>query len=91
MVKKAREIGFFIVNVVTNGTITLNIDGVDIIFLSLDGLKDAHNLIRENTFDIIINNLAKTENQNICIYMAINQLNYTDIRGLAQLAKDIQS
>jgi MoaA/NifB/PqqE/SkfB family radical SAM enzyme len=88
LVRKAKEIGFYIVNVVTNGTLGLNIEGADVIFLSLDGLKKAHNLIRGDTFDKIMANVERTNDQNICIYMAINRLNYQDIRDLAELVRN---
>lgn len=42
LVKEAKEIGFLIVNIVTNGTIELDLPDVDIIFLSLDGLENNH-------------------------------------------------
>lgn len=56
LVKKAKEMGFLIVNVVTNGTIDLNLPEVDVIFLSLDGLKENHDYIRGDTFDTIMEN-----------------------------------
>ena len=54
LVKEAKEIGFLIVNIVTNGTIDLDLPEADVIFLSLDGLKENHNYIRGNTFDTIM-------------------------------------
>ncbi|MEN8434778.1 hypothetical protein NX821_001967 [Clostridium septicum] len=42
LVKEAKEIGFLIVNIVTNGTIELDLPDVNIIFLSLDGLENNH-------------------------------------------------
>jgi len=53
LVRKAREMGFYIVNVVTNGTLELNVENVDILFVSIDGQRNAHNLIRGDTFDIM--------------------------------------
>jgi len=88
LIKKAKEIGFYIVNIVTNGTIDLDIPEADIIFLSLDGMKEKHNYIRGETFDKIMANVAKANNSNICVYMAINNQNYMDIEGLCGLVKD---
>lgn len=85
LIKEAREIGFYIVNVVTNGTVTLDIPEADIIFLSLDGLKDSHNIIRGDTFDTIMENADKAKDSNICVYMAVNKLNYKDIEGVTHL------
>lgn len=88
LIKKAREIGFYIVNIVTNGTIDLDIPEADVIFLSIDGNKQAHNAIRGDTFDTIINNISKANNSNICIYMAINKLNYKTVTEVCKLTKD---
>jgi len=73
LIKKAKEIGFLLVNIVTNGTITLDIPEADVIFLSIDGLRETHDLIRGDTFNIILDNVKKANNSNICVYMAINK------------------
>jgi len=88
LIRKAKEIGFYIVNIVTNGTIDLDIPEADIIFLSLDGMKEKHNYIRGETFDKIMTNVAKANNSNICVYMAVNNQNYMDIEGLCSIVKD---
>ncbi len=88
LIREAKEMGFYIVNVVTNGTITLDIPQADIIFLSLDGLKDNHDKIRGETFDTIMKNIDKARDSNICVYMAVNKLNYRDIKGVTHLVKN---
>ncbi|MDI6705278.1 MAG: radical SAM protein [Bacillota bacterium] len=88
LVRKAREMGFYIVNVVTNGTLELNVENVDILFVSIDGQRNAHNLIRGDTFDTIMKNIDASKGQNICVYMAINRLNFKDIEPLARIARD---
>lgn len=88
LVKEAKRIGFLIVNIVTNGTIDLDIPEVNVIFLSLDGLEENHNYIRGNTFNAIMNNVKKANNSNICVYMAVNNKNYKDIEGLCKLVKE---
>lgn len=85
---KAKEIGFLIVNIVTNGTIDLNIPEADVIFLSLDGTKENHNFIRGNTFDTILHNISKANSSNICVYMSVNNVNYKDIEPLCKLVKE---
>ncbi|QZY55851.1 radical SAM protein [Crassaminicella profunda] len=88
LIKVARKIGFYIINIVTNGTIDLDLPEADVIFLSLDGKKETHNLIRGDTYDKIMENLEKAKNSNICIYMAINKLNYKEIEDVSKLAKN---
>lgn len=84
----AREIGFLIVNIVTNGTIDLDIPEADVIFLSLDGAREKHDIIRGNTFDRIMDNVSKADNSNICVYMAINNINFGDIEEVCKIVKD---
>lgn len=87
LIKEAKQIGFLIVNIVTNGTIDLDIPYADTIFLSLDGIKESHNFIRGNTFDTILHNVSKATSSNICVYMAVNNVNYKDIEPLCKLVK----
>lgn len=87
LIKIAKEIGFLIVNIVTNGTIDLDIPEADVIFLSLDGTKENHNFIRGDTFDTILHNVSKANSSNICVYMAVNNINYKHIESLCELVK----
>lgn len=88
LIREAKEIGFLIVNIVTNGTIDLDIPEADVIFLSLDGTRENHNFIRGDTFDTILDNVSKANSSNICVYMAINNINYRDIEALCKLVKE---
>lgn len=88
LVKEAKEIGFCIVNIVTNGTINLDIPEADVVFLSLDGLEKNHNYIRGTTFKDILHNVDKASKGNICVYMAVNNKNYGDIEGLCKIVKE---
>ncbi|MFL0248194.1 radical SAM protein [Clostridium sp. WILCCON 0185] len=88
LINEAKKIGFLIVNIVTNGTIDLNIPEADVIFLSIDGARDTHNFIRGNTFDKIMENVAKANNSNICVYMAVNNVNFGDIEEVCKIVKE---
>jgi Fe-coproporphyrin III synthase len=85
LIKKGREIGFYIINIVTNGTVTLDVPEADMIFLSLDGLQENHNRIRGDVYETVMKNAAQADNSNICVYSAINTMNYHDIQGLCEL------
>lgn len=87
LILEAKATGFFIINIVTNGTVDLDIPEADIIFLSLDGLKNNHNIIRGDTFDTIMKNVDKAKDCNICVYTAVNNINFQDIEGLCKLVK----
>lgn len=88
LVIEAKEMGFLIVNVVTNGTFPLNLPEADLILLSLDGDRARHNAIRGDTYDTILENISCASADNICLYMAINQINKGAIREVCLTARD---
>jgi len=87
LVIEAKQMGFYIVNAVTNGTFLLNLPEADLILLSLDGNRENHDLIRGKTFDIILSNIRMASSSNICLYMAINAINCDDMRSVCEIAK----
>lgn len=88
LVAEARELGFLIVNVVTNGTFPLDLPEADLILLSLDGDRERHNAIRGDTYDLIMENIRRAPSDNICLYMAINQINKGAIRDVCLTARE---
>lgn len=88
LVGEAREMGFLIVNVVTNGTFPLDLPEADLILLSLDGDRARHNAIRGDTYDVILENIQNATSGNICLYMAVNQINQGAIRHVCMVAQE---
>ena len=88
LVIEAKEMGFLIVNVVTNGTFPIDLPEADLILLSLDGDREHHNMIRGNTYDTILANIRSATADNICFYMAINQINMNCVDHVCRLARD---
>lgn len=88
LIIEAKEMGFYIVNIVTNGTHKLNLPEADLILLSLDGDRERHNIIRGDTYDIIMKNIEEATSNNICLYMAINKINHSCIRDVCDVAKN---
>ncbi len=91
LVIEAKQMGFLIVNVVTNGTFPIDLPEADLILLSLDGDRERHNEIRGDTYDIIIENIKNATSDNICFYMAINQINKDAIRDVCITARDTRN
>ena len=91
LVIEAKQMGFLIVNVVTNGTFPIDLPEANLILLSLDGDKQRHNEIRGNTYDIIMNNIHKATADNICLYMAINKINKDYIRDVCLTARNTKN
>ena len=91
LVIEAKEMGFLIVNVVTNGTYPIDLPEADLILLSLDGDRERHNIIRGDTYDKIMANIAKATSDNICFYMAVNQINKEQIAHVCKTARDTKN
>ena len=88
LVAEAKEMGFLIVNAVTNGTLPIDLPEADLILLSLDGDRSRHNAIRGNTYDTIMENVKNATSDNICFYMAINKINQCAVRDVCIAARD---
>ncbi len=91
LVTEAKDMGFLIVNVVTNGTFPIDLPEADLILLSLDGDRERHDLIRGPTFDVIMENVQNATADNICFYMAINRLNKDAVREVCILARETKN
>ncbi len=91
LVVEAKEMGFLIVNVVTNGTYPIDLPEADLILLSLDGDRERHNAIRGETYDTIMENIERATADNICFYMAINQINKDAVRDVCIAARDTKN
>lgn len=91
LVVEAKTMGFLIVNVVTNGTYELDLPEADLILLSLDGDREHHNIIRGDTYDTIMKNIENATSDNICFYMAINQINKDYVKDVCYLARDTKN
>lgn len=80
--------GFLYVIVVTNGTFPIDLPAADMIMVSLDGGREKHNEIRGDTYDRIISNIRNAANPNICLYMALNQINKDEISAVCKVAAE---
>lgn len=91
LVIEAKNMGFLIVNAVTNGTFPIDLPEADLILLSLDGDKRCHNEVRGDTYDTIMKNVSNAAADNICFYMAINQINKDHVRDVCLTARDTEN
>jgi len=76
------------VAVTTNGTFPLNI-AADILWVSIDGLKKSHDLLRSGSFDKVWSNLRSAGHRRLYVHFTINRENRHDIRPLLEQLKDI--
>lgn len=91
VIRLARTIGFHLVTVYTNGTIPLHISA-DLIFVSLDGLKETTNDLRgngKNIYDKIVKNIRASDHPNIIINYTINSINQNDLEPFCEEMRKI--
>ncbi len=91
LVIEAKQMGFLIVNVVTNGTFPIDLPEANLILLSLDGDRERHNAIRGNTYDTILENVRNATADNICFYMAINQINKGAVESVCRTVMETKN
>ncbi len=79
---------FPLVAVTTNGTFPLDIPA-DILWISLDGLKESQDRLRSRSFDRVWANLQKVSHGRFFIHFTINRENRHEIRPLLEKLRDI--
>lgn len=82
LVNYARQ-KFFRVGVTTNGTLPIESD-VDIVWVSIDGMKKTHEKNRGECFDKIITNISASSHAQLLAHITINRLNYQEIPSLIE-------
>ena len=82
VVAEAKKL-FFSVGVTTNGTFPIEIDS-DIVWVSIDGLKETHDRIRGKTFDRIMSNIESSPHPRIYAHVTINALNWREVPELVE-------
>ncbi len=82
IVSEARKL-FFSVGVTTNGTFPIEVDA-NIVWVSIDGLKETHDSIRGETFEGIIGNIENSSHPKIYAHITINSLNWKEVPDLVR-------
>lgn len=82
IIREARNY-FYCVGVTTNGTLPIDVDA-DVVWVSIDGLRDTHNMLRGDSFDRIINNIRMSGHPKIFANVTINRLNVLEIPELVR-------
>lgn len=76
------------VAVTTNGTYPLDVPA-DILWVSIDGLKETHDRLRSDSFDRIWNNLKGSTHPRIFIHFTMNRENWGELERLLKLLKEV--
>ena len=89
IVKLARNMGFKLVVIYTNGTFPLRIS-TDALFVSIDGLKETNDRLRGTSYDTIIKNIQKSNHPNLWINYTINSKNHQEIEPFCKEMESIE-
>jgi len=82
VVAEAKKL-FFSVGITTNGTLSLEANS-DIIWVSIDGLKKTHDLLRGESFDRIMANIKRSTHPKIYAHTTINRMNQGEIAEMVK-------
>lgn len=83
----AKSIGFFSVTVTTNGQRSFCGLDADAIWVSVDGYRKVHDLIRgEGTFEKLERNILHSGHENVSINMTVNTLNWRSVKDVVRYA-----
>ena len=79
---------FLRVAVTTNGTLPLDVPA-HTIWVSLDGMKEAHDALRSDSFDRVCSGLKTTRHPRVFIHCTLNSRNWRDVEPLAKWVRDM--
>ena len=81
--------GYYSVVIYTNGTFPLK-TSADMVFISVDGLKEKNDFLRGRSFDRIMQNIRESNHPSLYINYTINQYNKGEIREFCEYTNEIK-
>jgi len=88
LIELARTMGFYSITVTTNAQLPITATS-DLIWVSIDGMREAHDYQRGNgSFDRLLKNIAECKHPNLNVNMTITSKNYHDFEAVANLVRD---
>ena len=79
---------FVRVGITTNGTLPLDLPA-DVVWVSLDGDRATHNLLRSDSYDRVLANLQATTHPKVLLHCTVNNRNLQAVEPVARLARDL--
>jgi Fe-coproporphyrin III synthase len=89
LVNYARE-QFPCVAATTNGTLDLDCT-TDILWVSVDGLRDTHNHLRSNSYDRVIENVKAANHPKLFIHITLNSINFRECADIVRAVSSIST
>ena len=90
VINLARGIGFKYVALYTNGTFPIEIK-TDTVFVSLDGMKEVHDLIRGKSYERILFNIRQSSHKKILINYTVTKKNLDVIEEFLEEMRQIKN
>ncbi len=75
---------FICVGATTNGTLGLDVP-TDVLWVSIDGLRDTHNELRSNSYEDVMNNIRASGHPRLFIHFTMNRKNWRDLDELTRI------
>ncbi|MCD6571534.1 MAG: radical SAM protein [Deltaproteobacteria bacterium] len=79
---------FLSIAVTTNGTFPLDV-GANVLWVSLDGLKQTHDRLRSESFDRVWANLKVTTHPKILVHFTMNKENWREMDEVVERLKEV--
>jgi MoaA/NifB/PqqE/SkfB family radical SAM enzyme len=74
----------------TNGTTPLNVP-TDILWVSVDGLRETHNRLRSDSYDLVMENLGAAKHPRLYVHITLSRLNFTQCPDIIRSVSSIPS
>ena len=79
---------FLRVAVTTNGTFPLDVPA-DVIWVSIDGLNETHDLLRSGSFEQVWANLEATRHPRVMAHFTINRINWQELDQVVEMLREV--
>ena len=89
VVTYSRQRGYLATIIYTNGTYPLE-TSADTVFISVDGLRETHDLLRGRSFDRIMNNIYESNHPSLYINFTINNINKNEIINFCDFINSVK-
>ncbi len=86
---RAAKARFFTVGITTNGTLPLETEA-DIVWVSVDGLRETHNRNRGPIFDRVLAHIRASQHSKLLVNITINRLNVEEMPALVRFLAEIE-
>jgi MoaA/NifB/PqqE/SkfB family radical SAM enzyme len=80
---------FLCVGATTNGTLPLDVP-TDVLWVSIDGLKETHNSLRSGSFDALMDNIRCSKHPKLFAHYTLNARNWRDFPATAEVLRSME-